>query len=265
MPFAELDERRVYYEAHGEGDPVLLLAGLGADHLAWGLQTDAFREQHRVIVFDNPGVGRTQGPPGPYTTELFADAAAGVLRALGIERAHVVGASMGGTIAQQLALRHPSLVRSLSLHCTWGRADGHLTAIMRSWQRYAREVPLIDLCRQCWLWVFTVWWFNDRPDEVAKLEQQVLESEWPQSPAAFCDQAEACIGHDVLDRLGEVEVPTLITVGDRDMLTPPHHTYAIKDRMPQARVRVWQQMAHAPFWEIADEFNRVQLEFMREH
>ena len=110
--------------------------------------------------------------------------------------------------------------------------------------------------------MFTVWWFNDRPDDVARLEQQVLESPHPQSAAAFCDQAEACVSHDVLDRLGEVAVPTLLTVGDRDMLTPAHHTYAIKDRMPQARVRIWQQMGHAPFWEITEEFNRVQLEFM---
>jgi 3-oxoadipate enol-lactonase len=133
---------------------------------------------------------------------------------------------------------------------------------VRSWQQYARAVSLLDLCRQCWLWVFTVWWFNDRPEDVARLEQQVLESPHPQSAAAFCDQAEACVSHDVLDRLGEVAVPTLLTVGDRDMLTPAHHTYAIKDRMPQARVRIWPQMGHAPFWEITEEFNRVQLEFM---
>jgi pimeloyl-ACP methyl ester carboxylesterase len=249
MPFADLGERRVYYDVHGEGDPVLLVSGLGADHLAWGLQTEAFRERHRVIVFDNPGVGQTEGP-------------ADLLRSLGIERAHVVGASMGGAIAQQLALRHPPVVRSLSLHGTWGRADGHLTAIVRSWQQYARAVSPLDLCRQCWLWVFTVWWFNDRPDDVARLEQQVLEAPYPQSAAAFCDQAEACVSHDVLDRLGEVAVPTLLTVGDRDMLTPAHHTYAIKDRMPKARVRLWQQMGHAPFWEITEEFNRVQLAFM---
>jgi pimeloyl-ACP methyl ester carboxylesterase len=265
MPFAELGERRVYYEEHGEGDPVLLVAGLGADHLAWGLQSDAFREHHRVIAFDNPGVGRTEGPDGPYTTELFADTAAGLLGALGIERAHVVGASMGGTVAQQLALRHPQLVRSLTLHCTWGKADGHLTALMRSWQAYAQAVPLLELCRQCWLWVFTVGWYNDRPDELTRLERQVLEAEHPQAPEAFCEQVDACLSHDALDRLGEVAAPTLITVGDRDVLTPPHHTYAIKDRMPHARVRVWKQMGHAPFWEIPDEFNRIQLEFMKEH
>jgi pimeloyl-ACP methyl ester carboxylesterase len=265
MPLAELGERRVYYEEHGDGDPVLLVAGLGADHLAWALQTAALRDRYRVIVFDNPGIGLTGGPPGPYTTELFADTAAGLLGALGVERAHVVGASMGGTAAQQLALRHPGLVRSLSLHCTWGRADGHLTALMRSWQAYARAVPLLELCRQCWLWVFTVGWYNDRPDELAKLERQVLEAEHPQTEEAFCHQVEACLAHDVLERLGEVDAPTLIAVGDRDMLTPPHHTYAIKERMPQARVRIWKQMGHAPFWEIPDEFNRIQLEFLREH
>jgi pimeloyl-ACP methyl ester carboxylesterase len=264
MPFAELDETRVYYEQHGDGEFVLLVNGLGADHLAWGLQTEALREHHRVVVFDNLGVGQTEGPPGPYTTELFADTAAGLLRSLGSERAHVVGASLGGAIAQQLALRHPELVRSLSLHGTWARADNHLTAIVRSWQSYARAVPLLDLCRQCWLWVFTVWWYNDRPDELARLERQVLEAPHPQSAEAFCHQAEACVTHDVLDRLGEVEAPTLITVGDRDLLTPAHHTYAIKDRMPHAQVRVWQKMGHAPFWEIPDEFNRVQLEFMKE-
>jgi pimeloyl-ACP methyl ester carboxylesterase len=93
----------------------------------------------------------------------------------------------------------------------------------------------------------------------------VLEAEHPQAPEAFCQQAEACLSHDVLDRLGEVDAPTLLSVGDRDLLTPPHHTYAIKDRMPDARVRVWKQMGHAPFWEIPDEFNRVQLEFLKEH
>ena len=209
-------------------------------------------------------MGRTGGE-GPFTTELFADTAAGLLGKLGIERAHVVGASLGGAIAQQLALRHPERVRSLSLHGTWGRADGHLAAIMRSWQTVARTASLLDLCRQCWLWVFTVWWYNDRPDDLARREGAVLAAEHPQSPEAFCAQAEACIAHDALDRLGEIRVPTLLTVGDRDILTPAHHTYAIKERMPGARVRVWQKMGHAPFSEIPDEFNRVCLDFMEEH
>ena len=106
MPLAELEERRVYYEEHGDGEPVLLINGLGADHTTWGLQTAFFSEHFRVIVFDNPGIGQTEGPRGPYTSALFADVAAGLLRFLGFERAHIVGASMGGLIAQQLAAVH---------------------------------------------------------------------------------------------------------------------------------------------------------------
>src|SRR6266700_4182599 len=92
MPLADVGEFRVYYEERGEGEPVLLINGLGADHRGWHFQTEALESWFRVIVFDNPGVGQTTGPGGPYSTELFADTAAGLLRRLGAGRAHVVGA-----------------------------------------------------------------------------------------------------------------------------------------------------------------------------
>jgi pimeloyl-ACP methyl ester carboxylesterase len=262
MPVAELHGHRVYYEEHGDGDPLLLVNGLGADHSAWALQTASFEKRFRVVVLDNPGVGRTEGPAGPYSSALFADVAAGLMAHLGIARAHVVGASMGGIVAQELALRHPSLVRSLSLHCTWGRADPYLTAMVRSWQAFARAVPLLDLCRLIWLFVFTPRWYAERPDAMAELERQVAETEFPQSPEAFCDQAEACLTHDALDRLGAIGAPTLVTVGDHDLLTPPHHSYLIRERMPAARLHVWPRMGHAPFWEIPDQFNALELEFL---
>jgi pimeloyl-ACP methyl ester carboxylesterase len=264
MPFADAGGYRVYYEEHGSGDPLLLVNGLGADHTAWQLQTNSLQDSYRVLVFDNPGVGRTTGPGGAYTSPLFADVAAGLLARLGIDRAHVVGASMGGIIAQQLALRHPETVRSLSLHCTWGRADAYLAALLRSWQAIARAVPRIELVRQLWLFVFTIWWFNDRQDKLAELERVVLEDPYPQSPEDFCDQADACIAHDALDRLGEIAAPTYISVGDRDLLAPAHHSYAIKQRIPHAQLRVWQKMGHAPFWEIPEQFNQRQLEFLKE-
>jgi pimeloyl-ACP methyl ester carboxylesterase len=264
MPFAEAGDHRVWYEQRGEGEPVLLLAGLGADHTAWAVQEHAFSSRHRVIVFDNPGVGRTEGPRGPYTTALFADVAAGLLRRLGLSRVHVVGASLGGCIAQELALRYPELVRSLALHGTWGRADRYLTALVRSWQASARVLEPLDFARQVWLSVYTVWWWNDAVAEREQLESRLADDPLRQGPDAFDDQAEACITHDALEQLTEIEAPVLLTVGDRDVLTPPHLTYALKDRLPGARVRVWQKMGHAPFWEIPDEFNRVNLEWMEE-
>jgi pimeloyl-ACP methyl ester carboxylesterase len=265
VPLAELEERRVYYEEHGEGDPVLLINGLGADHTAWDLQTEFFRNHFRVIVFDNPGVGRTEGPGGPYTSALFADVAAGLVRFLGIERAHVVGASMGGLIAQQVAVRHAELVRSLTLHCSWWRADPYTAALIRSWQGYARVATPLDLARQIWLWVFTPRFFEERAEAIAELERQVETNPCPQSAEAFSDQAEACIGHEALEQIASVEAPTLITVGDGDILTPPSHSFELKARMPRALLHVWRAMGHAPFWEIPDEFNELTYSFLRAH
>ncbi len=265
MPLAQVGRYRVLYEDQGSGEAVLLISGLGGDRTTWRLQLDALRERFRVIVFDNPGIGGTTGPPGPYGLDLLADVAAGLLRHLGIDRAHVVGASMGAAVAQQLALRAPELVRTLSLHGTWARVDNYLAALLRSWQGYARSVPRLELLRQIWLFVFTVWWFNDRPDDLAELERLALETPDLQSAEQFCHQAQACIEHDVLDRLSEIAAPTYISVGDRDLLTPPHHAYRIKERLSHARLRLWKQMGHAPYWEIPADFNARQLDFFREH
>jgi pimeloyl-ACP methyl ester carboxylesterase len=265
VPLAELEERRVYYEEHGDGEPVLLINGLGADHTTWGLQTAFFSKHFRVIVFDNPGIGQTEGPRGPYTSALFADVAAGLLRFLGFERAHIVGASMGGLIAQQLAVRHAELVRSLTLHCSWWRADRRTTALIRSWQSYARVATPLDLARQIWLWVLTPRFFEERAEEMVELEREVESNPHPQGADAFSDQAEACIGHEALEEIASVKAPTLITVGDGDILTPPSHSFEIKARMPKATLHVWPEMGHAPFWEIPDEFNELTYGFLRAH
>jgi len=218
-----------------------------------------------VIAFDNPGVGRTEGPGGPYTSALFADVAAGLLRFLGLGSAHVVGASMGGLIAQQVAVRHAELVRSLTLHCSWWQADRYTTALIRSWQSYARVATPLDLARQIWLWVFTPRFFEERMEAIAELERQVEANPHPQSAEAFSDQAEACIGHEALEEIASVEAPTLITVGDGDILTPPSHSLELKARMPKALLHVWGAMGHAPFWEIPDEFNELTYSFLRAH
>jgi len=262
VPFAEVGAHRVYYERRGTGAPVLLLNGLNADHSAWGIQTDALSDRFEVVVFDNPGIGRTTGPAG-YTSELFADVAIGLLDRLGIARAHVVGASMGGTIAQQIALRRPALVRSLALHCTWGRCDAYLAALFRSWAAIALAMPLHELLRQIWLWVFTPRWYAT-PGQMDDLERQARDNPFPQSPEAFCDQAAACIAHDVLDRCQQISAPTLITVGDGDLLAPPYHSRALAERIPGARLHVWPEMGHAPFWEIPDRFNELTVDFLAE-
>jgi pimeloyl-ACP methyl ester carboxylesterase len=261
VPVAEVDEYRVCYEEHGAGEPLLLVAGITADHTAWELQTEFLKQHYRVVVFDNPGVGQTEGPRGPYSTELFADVAAGLLDGLKIGKAHVVGASMGGTIAQQIALRRPELVRSLSLHCTWAHPDAWIATLFRNWQACARGLDRAEAARGRWLFVFTPGYL-DRDGVLEELERELREAPFPQTADGFCDQAAACLGHDVLDRLGEIAAPTLVTVGDSDMLTPAYLSRAIAQRIPGAQLHVWPEMGHAPFYEIPDEFNGRQLAFL---
>ena len=265
MPHAELDGRRVFYEEHGSGDPVLLVNGLGADHTAWALQTESLRESFRVVVFDNPGVGQTEGPRGPYTTALFADVAVALLTHLQIERAHVVGASMGGLIAQQIGVRHPAAVRSLAIHCPWWEADPYTVALIRSWQAIGRATGMLELSRQIWLWVFTPRYYAEHPEAFVELERQSADNPHPQTVDAFCDQAEAVLGHIALEEVSGIDAPTLITVGDRDIFTPPAHARALHERIHGSVLHVWPEMGHAPFWEIPDEFNRLNREFLEAH
>src|SRR5712691_12441450 len=123
MSVAKVGTIELYYDEHGSGDPLLLVMGLAADSAAWMFQVPDFARHHRTIVFDNRGVGRSAKPPGPYTIHEMADDAAGLLDALDIARAHIVGVSMGGMIAQELALRHPQRVRGLVLACTFPEPD----------------------------------------------------------------------------------------------------------------------------------------------
>ena len=265
MPHADLGERRVFYEEHGSGDTVLLVNGLGADHTAWAPQTEYLQESFRVVVFDNPGVGQTEGPRGPYTTALFADVAVSLLRHLGVERAHVVGASMGGVIAQQIAVRHPAAVRSLAVHCPWWTVDPYTTALLRSWQAIARAAGMLELSRQIWLWVFTPRFYAEHPETFVELERQIAEGPHSQTVEAFCDQAEACVMHVALEEVAAIEIPTLITVGDMDILTPPAHARALHERVRGSVLHVWQEMGHAPFWEIPEAFNQLNREFLAAH
>src|SRR6476619_7075210 len=137
MPHVDVDGLTINYEVQGEGEPLLLIPYLSADHACYAFQLPAYTEHFSCIAIDLPGSGESSKPAGPYSTEGYADQVAAFMAAAGIERAHVAGVSLGGAIGLHLAARHPERVRSLSLHSAWHRTDAYLRTLVEMWRSLA--------------------------------------------------------------------------------------------------------------------------------
>src|SRR5262245_26552811 len=147
MPTVRANGIDLFYQVRGHGDPLLLIAGFGCDHTIWSLVVPALAAHHRVIAFDNRGVGRSSGPDTVTGIPQMAEDAAGLLGALGLDRVHVAGHSMGGMIAQELALAHPERVRTLTLLSSCARQDARGRAIIESWGDLPRLVDVATATR----------------------------------------------------------------------------------------------------------------------
>ena len=265
MPKVRVGDVGLHYVEAGTGDPLLLVMGLGGDHLAWGLQMPVFAQRYRVIAFDNRGVGQSDAPDEPYTTRMMADDAAGLLSALGVERAHVIGLSMGGMIAQELALNHPARLWSLQLHATYARPDGYLRALVAAWRTVRAALGREEALRTMALWLFTPDAYNERPQLVENLLQTALANPYPQSLTGFLRQTEAVLAHDTLDRLGAIRYPTLVSVAEQDVLVPPRFSHELASRIPGAELVVIPGSGHVALWEHPDAFTETCLTFLTEH
>jgi pimeloyl-ACP methyl ester carboxylesterase len=247
----------------GTGPDVLLIAGLGDPVESWQFQLDGLADQFRMTAFDNRGAGRSPLPDGPLTVESMADDAASVLRAAGIGAAHVAGFSAGSVIAQELAIRHPDLVRSLVLLGTWARVDAYLEAMCRSWRWLASAAP----SEREFLEAFFVWIYTRRAHLDGTVDQIIEESlAFPHTASAEAIRRtlDALLEHETADRLPGIGVPTLVLAGAEDLTTPPHYGREVAELIPGARFEVWDGEAHQPMQEAADLFNRRVADFWRE-
>src|SRR5918911_2243516 len=143
MPQVEVDGLTINYNVQGEGEPLLLIPYTSADHACYAFQLPAYTEHFSCIALDLPGTGESDKPPGPYSTEGYADQVAGFLGAIGVEQAHVAGVSLGAAIGMHLAARHPERVRSLSLHSAWNATDLYLKTIIELWRTVASTLPSV--------------------------------------------------------------------------------------------------------------------------
>ena len=253
----------LWVERRGAGPDVLLIAGLGDPAEAWQPQLDGLADRYRLTAYDNPGVGRTPLPGGPISPATMADDAAALLRELEVPAAHVAGFSMGSAIAQELALRHPGLVRSLVLVGTYARPDALFRSQVSFWRWLAESAP----SERAFFEAFFTWVYTPRAHADGTVEQLVEEAlAFPHQQAveAFQAQVDACLAHDTADRLSQIAAPTLVLAGELDTIMPPRFGRHVAAEIPNARFEVMPGEAHQPFQEVPDEFNARVDAFWRE-
>src|SRR5690242_7924462 len=171
MPTTHANGIEINYEVYGDGEPLLLINGLADDLSYWGYMIDDLKQHYKVIIFDNRGIGATEKPAGPYTTEQMAADAHGLLDALGIDRVHVLGVSMGGMIAQEFALAYPDRVLKLLLCCTCSEASAANLRLYRIWQETAPVLGLPQMMKEVLLWCFSPEFFQDHPEAALETEE----------------------------------------------------------------------------------------------
>jgi pimeloyl-ACP methyl ester carboxylesterase len=253
----------IWTEQVGEGPDVLLIGGLGDTVESWQFQLDGLPDRYRLTAFDNRGAGRTAMPDGPVSAEVMADDAASLMRALDIAPAHVAGFSMGSAIAQELALRHPELVRSLVLNSTYARAD----ALFRSLLDFWRWLPEAAPSERAFYEAFFTWVYTPRAHadgSVQRIVEDALAFPHQQSVEGFQAQVDACRTHDAAERLSEIAAPTLVLAGEFDVILPPRFGRSVAAEIPDARFEIMPEAAHQPFQEVPDEWNARVDAFWRE-
>ena len=257
--------RKVYYEVHGDhgGVPLLLVMGMGGSCRGWlPLQIPDFSRERRTVIFDHRGVGSSEDPGGPFSTPQFADDAVDLLDSLEIELADVLGVSMGGMVAQEIALRHPDRMNRLMLTGTFARADAKRRLLLEHWRDLARGgAPLEVMIRERLLWTLM-----DETLEQTDLIQSMVEfftrDGVPLTADVFARQCEACLAHDTAGRLGEIRHPTLIVCGEQDRLTPLSLHRELAKAIPDSHLVAIGYGAHMVMVESAEHFNRIVLQFI---
>jgi 3-oxoadipate enol-lactonase len=263
MPYARSsDGIRLHYEVLGRaGAPaVLMIQGLGADKHGWDMQRIPLSLQYRVIALDNRGAGRSDKPFGHYTLEQMADDAIAVLDHVGVEKAHIVGASMGGAISQIVGLKYPQRVNSLTLACTACRNHPWRRELLQGWATMASEQGMGAMAREAARWVIGPRSFRRLLPAFGWLGPLAMG----RTSHAFVAQVRAILDVDesVSEQLEHVDLPTLVLVGNQDILTPRGDSEEIADRMPNAELVVISGAAHGFMVEHASTFNRVLMEFL---
>jgi pimeloyl-ACP methyl ester carboxylesterase len=266
MPFVNANGVRTYFAAAGQGEALLLIAGNGMDHTAFRDQVASFAAHFRCITYDLRGIGKSDVPHAGYTVPDMARDALELLSALEIPTAHVAGYSLGGAIAQQMAIEAPDRVKSLSLYSTFSHVEPYLR------RRYELLVKILaETTPELWAMFTTLSAFGEEyintHDEEVEKEVAVRTARWSSADApskiGLAGHYEAILRHEVRSRLAEIRCPTWIAVGSSDPVTPPSYARYMHDRIAASRLRIYPGAPHR-LLNFTPEFTADALAFLLE-
>ena len=254
----------LYYEVYGDGPPLMLIAGLGSDSASWQTVVPPLAKHFRVICLDNRGSGRSVCAEGPLSIGLMAEDCAALIRRLGYEKISVAGHSMGGFIAQRLALLHPELVDRLVLSATGAKSSRRNVLLFSDLARRLeeREDPA-RWFRSLFYWIYTPDLF-ERESALAGALDFALNYPWKQSPPFFRAQVEAIAAYDGRGETAKIFAPVLVLAGEKDLLFPPEECWDFASLIPGARFEILKGAAHSMHAENPRAFAVPVVEFLTE-
>jgi pimeloyl-ACP methyl ester carboxylesterase len=260
MPLTKLNGININYEVAGQGEPLVMIMGFAINRSGSMPQVPFLKKYYRVITFDNRGVGKSDKPQGPYSTKMMADDTVRLMDLLGIEKAHIIGASMGGMIAQELAINYPQRVMKLVLACTYARQD-KTSGDTQELAKLLQPTPtpekmasaMIGLAFNKPLYRFTF-------GLIARIQTKFMGAS---GRVGIVGQSEACRKHNTLERLPSITAPTLVIVGTKDRIINPISSEVIASKIPNAKLVKVEGGSHTFSLEMKDVFNREVLNFLR--
>jgi len=259
--FVLRDGNKIYYQERGDGPPLILLMGFGADGDVWEKHAAVYELHFRCIILDNRGVGKSDAPKGPYTTAEMAEDTLAVMHHLGLKKSRVAGISMGGAIAQELAIHHPDAVQSLALISTWPSFNNYARTVYENLKKIRVTSDPDTFMELLQLWIFAPPYYEENLAELKEGQLEAKQNKTPQTQDGFEGQLDACIHHNTINRLSQIKVPTLITIGLMDIFTPPSFSQILHQGIAGSMLVEFPTGGHVHHWEDLERFNKVTTEF----
>jgi 3-oxoadipate enol-lactonase len=268
MPKARVNGININYIVQGQGEPLVLISGYGSDQTGWMFQTRAFKRYCRVVTFDNRGIGKTDKPGGPYSIEMMADDTVGLMDYLGIEKAHILGTSMGAMIAQVIAINYPERINKLILSSTFASRDefsgfsGEFYKLLGLGKGYTddeiRKIPVRRIADILFSLAFNKALYRTILLPLMKVQVRLT------SATGLIGQWEAVLGHNAAEVLPKINAPTLIIVGAKDREHKTTSSEVIASLILNSKLVKIEGGSHALFFEMSGRFNREVLNFLKD-